>query len=236
MENKKKMINIIICTLKSWNISNGEKLKEKYYDKYNICIVSKKDELKDAVKDLKPKYIFFPHWSYIIPKEIYENYNCIVFHMTDLPYGRGGSPLQNLIVRGFEKTKISAIRVIEQIDAGPIYIKEDLSLIGSAEDIFNRASDIIFNKMIPFIIENDIVPTEQKGNVVTFKRRKPEQSELNANMSQRELYDYIRMLDAEGYPKAFIVWGKYKLQFSKAEIADGKIIASVSIEEKKDSE
>ena len=29
--------------------------------------------------------------------------------MTDLPYGRGGSPLQNLIIRGFESTKISAI-------------------------------------------------------------------------------------------------------------------------------
>jgi len=37
---------------------------------------------------------------WIILKEIFENYEIILFHMTDLPYGRGGSPLQNLIVRG----------------------------------------------------------------------------------------------------------------------------------------
>ena len=32
-------------------------------------------------------------------QEIHENYKCIIFHMTDLPFGRGGSPLQNLISR-----------------------------------------------------------------------------------------------------------------------------------------
>lgn len=44
--------------------------------------------------------------------------------MTDLPYGRGGSPLQNLIVRNHYKTKISEIRVKKEIDSGPIYLKK----------------------------------------------------------------------------------------------------------------
>ncbi len=26
-------------------------------------------------------------------------FECVCFHMTDVPYGRGGSPLQNLIIR-----------------------------------------------------------------------------------------------------------------------------------------
>ena len=46
--------------------------------------------------------------------------------MTDLPYGRGGSPLQNLIARGFLETKISAILVEKQLDAGPVYLKMEL--------------------------------------------------------------------------------------------------------------
>ena len=49
------------------------------------------------LREKKIKKIFIPHWSFIIPKEIYQNFECILFHMTDLPFGRGGSPLQNLI-------------------------------------------------------------------------------------------------------------------------------------------
>ena len=59
--------------------------------------------------------------------------------MTDLPFGRGGSPLQNLITRGISKTKISALRCNEEIDAGPIYLKRPLSLHGSAEEIYQLA-------------------------------------------------------------------------------------------------
>jgi len=50
--------------------------------------------------------------------------------MTDLPFGRGGSPLQNLIVRGFTHTKLSALRVEKGLDTGDIYLKEDLEQYG----------------------------------------------------------------------------------------------------------
>lgn len=226
------MKNILICTLKSWNIYEAEKLKKEYCDNYCIDIISDKDKLLDVVKECNPQYIFFPHWSYIIPKEVYENYECIVFHMTDLPFGRGGSPLQNLIVRGIKKTKISAIRVTEEIDAGPIYMKMDLELAGTAEQIFLEASKIIFRHMIPEIFSNQYVPKEQVGSVVKFERRKPEQSKLLKEMSMSTIYDYIRMLDAEGYPNAFIEWGKYILKFTNPKEKNGKITANVEIEEK----
>ena len=63
--------------------------------------------------------------------------------MSDLPYGRGGSPLQNLIIREHRKTMISAIQCVKEIDAGPVYLKKPLSLEGSAEEIFICANHII---------------------------------------------------------------------------------------------
>ena len=66
--------------------------------------------------------------------------------MTDLPYGRGGSPLQNLIVRGKKDTMLSAIQVEKELDAGAIYMKMPLSLEGSAAQILRRASNIIFEQ------------------------------------------------------------------------------------------
>ncbi len=87
--------------------------------------------------------------------------------MTDLPFGRGGSPLQNLITRGVKSTKISALRCTDVLDGGPIYLKEELSLQGSAEDIYIRADSII-EKMIAAILLTNPEPLEQTGEVVFF--------------------------------------------------------------------
>ena len=67
----------------------------------------------------------------------------MIFHITDLPYGRGGSPLQNLIERGYSSTKLTALRCTADLDAGPIYSQEVLNLAGTAEEIFLRADALI---------------------------------------------------------------------------------------------
>ncbi len=43
--------------------------------------------MHDLFMELKPRYVFFPHWSHIIPQDIYENFECVIFHMTDFPFG-----------------------------------------------------------------------------------------------------------------------------------------------------
>ena len=58
----------------------------------------------------------------------------------------------------------------------------------------------------------------QSGEPVIFKRRKPEDSEITDNMELNTIYDYIRMLDAEGYPRAYIDFGGYRLTFEEAEL------------------
>lgn len=151
--------------------------------------------------------------------------------MTDLPFGRGGSPLQNLISRGIYKTKISAISVTNELDAGDVYYKEDLDISeGSADDILRHVSDIIFNVMLPKIVEENLKPKAQEGDVTVFVRRKPEQSEIPTGLPQRQVYDYIRMLDGEGYPPAYIQMDGKKVVFRKARMLEGKVIAEASFE------
>jgi len=89
--------NVIIATIKSWNIKNAEKLGENLKERYNLLILTQKNDLTyENLNKIKPIFMFFPHWSWKIPREIYENFDCVGFHMTDLPYDRGGSPIQNL--------------------------------------------------------------------------------------------------------------------------------------------
>lgn len=225
-------MKIVIATLKSWNVQNAKKLEKLYDGRISIEIITEREQLNVAnLIKINPRYIFFPHWSWLIPKDIYNIFDCIVFHMTDLPFGRGGSPLQNIISMGLKDTKISALKVEEGIDTGPIYLKEDLSLEGTAEEILIRASEIIYNNMIMKIIDNDIIPNKQEGDIVVFKRRSESESEINNKLTLEQVYDHIRMLDGDGYPKAFIQFGSYKLRFCKANLVKNKIIANVEIME-----
>jgi methionyl-tRNA formyltransferase len=171
----------------------------------------------EYLSSIKPDYIFLPHWSHNIPSQITDNFACVMFHMTDLPFGRGGSPLQNLIVRGFKETQLCAFRCCKQLDAGPIYSKLSLSLSGSAEEIFTRADNLV-SQLIFDIIQRGLQPLAQTGEVTEFKRRTPDQSNLSQLTALSDIYDYIRMLDAEGYPNAFLDMGLFTLTFSQANL------------------
>ena len=192
---------------------------------YEIVEITRPEQLSfKFLTELNPKFVFFPHWSSIVSKDIYENFECIIFHMADLPFGRGGSPLQNLIARGFTDTKVSAIKCIAEIDAGPIYLKRALSLDGSAQEIFARAAKVIQN-MIVEIVKSKPQPTEQVGEAVIFKRRTPSESEISSLRSVDELYNFIRMLDADGYPHAFVDCGEFRVEFRNARLLNGRLSA-----------
>ena len=227
------MTQYIFLSEKSWhdniylNLSKRDEeswVRIKQYEDFNEAVLHK----------LQPEIIFIPHWSFIIPETIWKNYTCVVFHMTDLPYGRGGSPLQNLIVRGHSETMISAIKVDKGIDTGDIYCKSPLSLEGSAQEIFERSGPIIA-KMIERIIEERLSPSPQRGIPVHFKRRKEDDGRLNRLSNLNLVYDYIRMLDAEGYPNAFVETEHLIIKFKEAKLGpsgNSEIHANVIITKK----
>ncbi len=176
-----------------------------------------------------PRYIFFLHWSMRVPDALLDQHECVCFHMTDVPYGRGGSPLQNLIVRGHRETKLTALRMVHAMDAGPVYAKATLSLEGNAEEIYLRAGRLSAD-LIRQIVQDQPEPAPQTGEPVIFQRRKPAQSALPTDLPDlTALHDFIRMLDAEGYPHAFIEHGGFRLEFSRAALYDGRLVADVSV-------
>ena len=227
MQNKPNPGTYIVAGCRPWN--------RQVFDESIVCqpgswhFIATKDELTlETVQRIDPEYIFFLHWSWFVPEEIYKNYQCVCFHMTDVPYGRGGSPLQNLIIKGHAHTKLTALQMTEQIDAGPVYMKEELSLEGKAEEIYLRATRLAAGMMMRIINEN-WTPVPQYGKPVIFRRRKPEESEIPASASLGNIYDHIRMLDADEYPKAFIEHQGYKFKFQHASLKNGKIDAKVTI-------
>lgn len=217
----------VVATIKDWHIEAFKDYTKALPGNWHL-ITDKAQLTQQFLQKISPKYIFFPHWSWIVPKEILTQFNCVCFHMTDLPYGRGGSPLQNLIARGHQETKLTALKMTEALDAGPIYLKSPLSLKGSAQEIYERSA-LLTAKMITSIVELQPEPTPQTGEITHFKRRTPEQSEVKGNESLDKLYDLIRMLDAKSYPKAFLHYGDFTLHFENAQLTGDSLTASVSV-------
>jgi methionyl-tRNA formyltransferase len=148
--------------------------------------------------------------------------------MTDLPFGRGGSPLQNLILRGYEQTQLSAIKCVAEIDAGPVYRKTPLSLEGTAEEILDRAAYLICDVIVD-IIQNKPVPIPQTGEVLKFHRRSSKDSDISSLQVITQVYDYIRMLDADNYPSAFLETDCLRFEFSEACLGEDYVEAKVRI-------
>lgn len=229
---KNQKDNYLVATIKPWNVRLFRQVISRYPGSWSL--VTDPQKLTPAlVKRLQPRYIFFPHWSWIVSEEILNLAECVCFHETDLPYGRGGSPIQNLIARGHKQTVISAIRMEKGLDTGPIYLKRSASLHGSAQQIFERNAQAVA-KMIGEITRRQITPQPQQGIPVVFKRRTPDQSNLASlpEPTLEKIYDLIRMLDAETYPKAFLEVNELRLEFSKAKRLKDRVKTYVEIREK----
>tara|TARA_Y100001968_G_C19446890_1_gene765887 strand:+ start:4447 stop:5127 length:681 start_codon:yes stop_codon:yes gene_type:complete len=216
--------NLIEEVLKSKNLIN----------KSSILIKDKNELTLEFLEEINPDFLMFPHWSYKVDSEIVKNFKCICFHASPLPYGRGGSPIQNMIIRGHRETELCCLLMVENFDAGPVYLRNKISLEGNLDEILNRVYEAIAFQMKK-LITNDLVPIEQVGEVVNFKRITDNQ--INFSEAIDKIYDKIRMLDSDIYPSAFIQLDNYKIEFNKAKLTDQNLQANVVIRKiKRDDE
>jgi len=210
-------MSYILVSKKKWNVENFKKLNKKIFYTKKIN--------QNIIKKIKPKIIFFLHWSKKIEKNIYSKNLCIQFHCSNLPSFRGGSPIQNQILNGVKKTKLTAFKMNDKIDAGEICLKKNLSLNGKASCIYERIEQTAINMISIIIKKKNIKFIKQKGKVKYCKRRKEEESNLLSlnHLTVKNVYDFIRMLDATDYPEAFLNLQKYKIFFKNAKFNKNKI-------------
>ncbi len=167
----------------------------------------KKDVSFKKIKKINPDYVLFYGWSEKISSNIINSFKCLMLHPSNLPKFRGGSPIQNQIIRGLNKTKLTLFLMNNKLDAGPVYGKSKISLSSNIKDIFKRIEDAGI-KLTTKILNKNIRPVIQNEKEKTiFKRRKPIESQITIselkNKDAKYLYNKIRML-TDPYPNAFI--------------------------------
>ena len=224
------MENCLICCSKNWY---SKKTIEKKISNYKFFLIKNKKQLNiKFLKSINPKFIFFPHWNWKVPKDIFLKYNCILFHTSDLPKGRGGSPIQNLIIDNKKTSPVCAIQMIEEIDAGPEYGRKNISLDGNITEIFNRIQ-LAVDHLICIILKKKKKALPQKGKITYYKRREKSDSQIMPDENIIKIYNKIRCVDGLDYQKSFIDYGINRLEFSNAKKYKTHIKSEVTITKKK---
>lgn len=200
------MDSILFCGYRDWSRKLFQDVKDTIIE-YFCVYVDDKESLDEMIDKHNPEYIFFIGWSWIVQKNIIENYQCICLHPSPLPKYRGGSPIQHQIINGEDESAVTLFLMDDGLDTGDIIYQKKFSLKGNLNDIYNRIVDIGGDGVIK-ILDEGFNQIKQNNNQSTYyKRRTPSMSEINtsdfSNFTAKELYDKIRALQSP-YPNAFI--------------------------------
>jgi len=184
---------------------------------YEFLIIRSKNQYDESViQDFQPDLVLFYGWSWVITDNIIENYKCVMLHPSKLPKYRGGSPIQNQIIDGVTNSAVTLFLMNDKLDSGPILKQEEISLLGSLDEIFAKMTAIGI-KLTMDILTNGLHGTPQDDTESTYcKRRNPEDSEITIEELQSKsanyLHDKIRMLQRP-YPFPYIITADHKKLF-----------------------
>ena len=205
----------ILCSDKKHKIFPYlEKWVKKNTKNHNISLITKSKDITQG------DILFLISCTEIINNQIRKKFKqTLVIHESDLPKGRGWSPLVWQIINGSNTIPVTLLDAADRVDSGDIWKKEFVKLEGhEVADEINAKVFPIKLKLMDFAIKNmdSIKKIPQEGEPSYFPRRKPEDNELDVNKTIKEQFDLMRTADNERYPCFFNFKGhSYKITLSK---------------------
>ena len=192
-----------------------EKWKKSNLTNHNISIIHHSSEVKNG------DILFLISCLEIINENIRSKFkHTLVIHESDLPHGRGWSPIQWEILNGSNSITIALLDAADKVDSGDIWKKNIIKLEG--HELSNEINEKIFPaklELLDFAIKNinSVNKIIQKEiDEPYFTRRTPKDSEIDINKSISEQFNLLRIADNERYPCFFKYKGhNYKISLTK---------------------
>lgn len=198
-------ISILTDNKTSWFIPFGNKLASSLSNLGHDCVyVFSKMEIPEG------DICFLLSCSSLIKDEILKrNRNNIVVHASDLPAGKGFSPLQWQILQGNNEIVLTLFEAVSEVDAGPYYFKKKIDFKGDElyDDLRSKLGEIVIDMCIEFVEEYDSIHAKlQFGKETFFRKRSVEDDKIDVNKTIAEQFNLFRIADNENHP----LWFYYK--------------------------
>lgn len=158
--------------------------------------------------DEQGDFLFLISCHEIVSAALRERFShVLVIHASDLPKGRGWSPLIWQVLEGKREVTVTLLAAAERVDAGAIWAKRRIRIEGheTLSEINPRLFDCELQLMNYALECDDVVepqPQEEHG-ATYYPKRRPEDSRLDPNRTIAEQFDLLRVADSERYPCFF---------------------------------
>jgi methionyl-tRNA formyltransferase len=159
----------------------------------------------------------------MVPSAVRQRFqHVLVVHESDLPEGRGWSPLTWQILDGADHIPVTLIEAAGAVDSGPVFAQRWITfggheLIDELRAAQAEVTHALCRAFVDDYPDSAAQGREQTGEATYYPRRRPAHSELDPERSLAEQFNQLRVADNDRYP-AFFEWHgqRYVLQIGRA--------------------
>jgi len=187
-------------------------------------------DINDKIKALnQPVVGVLVGFGKIIPQSTIDLFfpGIINVHPSLLPLYRGASPIESAITNGDMTTGVSIMKIVQKMDAGPIYDQLKVCLSGqeTRPELYNTLFNLGAKKLVqllPSIIDQQLQPLDQDDSKATFCKTFskqdawPDFAKFTADQAERIVRAHI------GYPKTKTVIFDNEITILKSHASDDR--------------
>jgi len=205
----------IVVEPTSWQVDHAGDLLVRLGEKHDVVLVSSYEEIEPS------ELTFLFGCTRIAGVDVLaRSAHTLVVHQSDLPRGRGWSPLAWQILEGRSEIPVCLFEAVEGLDEGPVYFRDVITFEGhELVDELRKAQAASAADLCARFVEAypNVTPEPQVGIPTYYPRRTPESARLDVDASLAEQFDLLRISDNERYPAFFDLRGhRYELRITKA--------------------
>ena len=227
----------------------GMKLKEN-----EVCLKSRELNLKllfpdninkdieiNKLEQMKPDIAVVSAYGQILSSKLLRvpKFGFVNLHPSLLPRWRGAAPIERALMAGDKETGVCTIKMIKELDAGPILAKERflINLDETNSSLSQKLSIIGANQLLDVINNLELIseiPQESEGVTYAFKIHKSE-TRINWNLPGKIVDRFIRGLSEKPGAWSMLNGSRVKILKSKYVKLGGEIGQNIISSEKKSS-
>ena len=199
----------ILINENSWALNYKKDLKKK------LRGFSKKIFITNNHKKLISNYdvnIVFSYFKIIEKKFLKRSKFNLIPHESDLPKGRGMSPLSWQLLENKNLITFSLLEASQKMDAGKVYYKKKVAI--KKDILFDEIKHLqyiqntnLIIKFLKYLRKYKKAPRSkvQSGKPTFYGLRQKKDSKLNASKSIKSQFNLMRISDYKNYPSFFIL-------------------------------
>ncbi len=162
--------------------------------------VSKDDEVLEKIKSLNPDFFVTFAFGQILSQKVLDipKFYTINLHASLLPKYRGANPICECLLRGDDKTGVTTMITVLELDAGDICLTKEIKLDEQTDypilcDKISNISPSLIKETLIGLYEHKIQPVKQNACEATFTKKMTNDDKiLNFNCPSSVIHNKIR--------------------------------------------